>query len=162
MPNAHYTSFSANEVVVSNAAQEVRVLVVDDSQDAADSLAAVLSSAHYAARAAYDGQSAVVLAVTFRPHIVLLDIDMPRMNGFETATGLRKLEFDVPLILIAYTAHTDMHSVAATSTAGFDLHIDKPCEAQVLLKLLEKILSARRNPGKPLQFKSVTMTPPLA
>ena len=52
MPNAHYTSFSANEVVVSNAAQEVRVLVVDDSQDAADSLAAVLSSSHYAARAA--------------------------------------------------------------------------------------------------------------
>ncbi|MGZ8814251.1 MAG: response regulator [Mycobacterium sp.] len=147
---------------MSDAEQEVRVLVVDDSQDAADSLAAVLSSAHYAALAAYDGQSALVIAANFRPHIVLLDLDMPRMNGFATAAGLRKLEFDVPLLLIAYTAHTDMHSVAATSTAGFDLHVDKPCEVQVLLKLLEQTLSARRHAGKPLQIESVTMKPRLA
>ena len=147
---------------MSDAEQKVRVLVVDDSQDAADSLTAVLSSAHHAARAAYDGQSALVLAGNFRPHIVLLDIDMPRMNGFATAVGLRKLEFDVPLLLIAYTAHTDLHTVAATSNAGFDLHVDKPCEVQVLLKLLEKTLSARRPAGTPLMHESVTIKPPLA
>ena len=147
---------------MSDAEQEVRVLVVDDSQDAADSLTGVLSAAHYAARAAYGGQSALVLAANFRPHIVLLDLDMPRMNGFATAAGLRKLEFDVPLLLIAYTAHTDMHSVAATSTAGFDLHVDKPCEVQVLLQLLKQTLSARRQSRKPLQIESVTMKPRLA
>ena len=147
---------------MSGAEQAVRVLVVDDSQDAADCLTAVLSSAHYAARAAYDGHSALVLAVKFRPHIVLLDIDMPRMNGFATAAGLRKLEVEVPLLLIAYTAHTDKHSVAATFAAGFDLHVDKPCEVQVLLQLLKQALSARRHCGKPLQIESVTMKPPLA
>ncbi|MDP9129720.1 MAG: response regulator [Candidatus Binatota bacterium] len=72
---------------MSDAEQELRVLVVDDSHDAANGLTAVLISANYSAQAAYDGQSALVAASNFRPHVVLLDIDMPHMIGYATASG---------------------------------------------------------------------------
>ena len=74
---------------MSSVQEAIRVLVVDDSVDAANGLAAVLSSADYEARAVYDGVTALEIATTFRPHVVLLDIDMPQMNGYVTASGLR-------------------------------------------------------------------------
>ena len=122
-----------------NGVQEaIRVLVVDDNVDAANALAAVLSSADYEARAVYDGVTALETATTFRPHVVLLDIDMPQMNGYVTASGLRHLEPEEPQVLIAYTAHSSPESVAATARAGFDLHLSKPCEVRQLLQLLEQ------------------------
>ena len=114
----------------------IRVLVVDDSVDAANGLVAVLSSADYDARAAYDGVTALEVATIFKPHVVMLDIDMPHMNGYVTAEGLRQLA--EPQVLIAYTAHSGPESVAATARAGFDLHLSKPCEVRQLLQLLEQ------------------------
>lgn len=121
---------------MSSVQEAIRVLVVDDSVDAANGLVAVLSSADYDARAAYDGVTALEVATTFKPHVVLLDIDMPHMNGYVTAEGLRQLA--EPQILIAYTAHSGPESVAATARAGFDLHLSKPCEIRQLLQLLEQ------------------------
>jgi len=118
--------------------EAIRVLVVDDSVDAANGLVAVLSSASYEARAVYDGATALEIASTFRPHVVLLDIDMPQMNGYVTAGGLRQLALAEPQILIAFTAHSGPESVAATARAGFDLHLSKPCEVRQLLQLLEQ------------------------
>ena len=132
---------------MNEAAQEVRVLVVDDSQDAANGLTAVLSSAHYEARAAYDGKGALEAAATFRPHVVLLDIDMPQMDGYLTAAGLRQLDFEEPPLLIAHTAHSDVATVAATASAGFDLHLSKPCEVKYLLELLERMTAPRLRGG---------------
>ena len=126
------------EAKVNGLQQTIRVLVVDDSVDAANGLAAILSSAAYEARAAYDGASALAVATTFRPHVVMLDIDMPQMNGYATAEGLRQLAPEEPQVLIAYTAHSDPGSVAATARAGFDLHVNKPCEIHHLLELLER------------------------
>jgi len=116
--------------------EAIRVLVVDDSVDAANGLVAVLSSADYDARAAYDGVTALEVATIFKPHVVMLDIDMPHMNGYVTAEGLRQLA--EPQVLIAYTAHSGPESVAATARAGFDLHLSKPCEVRQLLQLLEQ------------------------
>jgi CheY-like chemotaxis protein len=118
--------------------EAIRVLVVDDNVDAANALAAVLSSADYEARAVYDGVTALEIATTFRPHVVLLDIDMPQMNGYVTASGLRHLAPEEPQVLIAYTAHSGPESVAAAARAGFDLHLSKPCEVRQLLQLLEQ------------------------
>lgn len=129
------------EVKVSGLQQTIRVLVVDDSVDAANGLAAILSSADYEARAAYDGASALAVATTFRPHVVMLDIDMPHMNGYATAGSLRQLAPQEPQVLIAYTAHSDPVSVAATARAGFDLHVGKPCEIRHLLQLLERAVA---------------------
>lgn len=123
---------------MSGVQEAIRVLVVDDSVDAANGLVAVLSSADYEARAAYDGATALKIATTFRPHVVMLDIDMPQMNGYVTAGGLRQLARAEPQILIAYTAHSGPESVAATARAGFDLHVSKPCDVRQLLQLLEQ------------------------
>lgn len=129
---------SAREVKMNGVQEAIRVLVVDDSVDAANGLVAVLSSAEYEARAAYDGPTALEIATTFRPHVVMLDIDMPQMNGYVTAGGLRQLASAEKQILIAYTAHSGPESVAAAARAGFDLHLGKPCEARQLLQLLEQ------------------------
>ena len=116
--------------------QPMRILVVDDSRDAADCLAAILAAADYDAHVAYDGKHAVALAATFRPHVVFLDIDMPGMNGYATARHLRNMVADQAPVLIALTAHSDSYAVAATEQAGFDLHLVKPCDVSYLLDLL--------------------------
>ena len=134
--------------------EAVRVLVVDDSVDAANGLAAVLSSADYQARAAYDGASALQVATTFRPHVVLLDIEMPGMDGYATAHELRQMAPADPQVLVAYTAQSDSGSVAAAARAGFDLHISKPCEMRHLLRLLERAVSTLRRESSPIPAPS--------
>ena len=135
--------------------QTIRVLVVDDSVDAANGLAAVLSSADYEARAAYDGTSALAVATSFRPHVVMLDIEMPGMDGYATAHGLRQMAPDDRQVLVAYTANSDSGSVAATARAGFDLHISKPCEIRQLLQLLERTVSSMRHQDLPVPAPSL-------
>lgn len=123
----------------------IRVLVVDDSVDAADGLAAVLSSADYDVRAAYDGSSALKVATSFQPHLVLLDIEMPGMDGYATAHELRQLAPPDSQVLVAYTAKSDSGSVADSARAGFDLHVGKPCEIPELLRLLERTVSSLKH-----------------
>ena len=138
---------------MSNSRQAIRVLVVDDSVDAANGLAAVLSLADYEARAVYDGSSALKVATSFRPHLVLLDIEMPGMDGYATAYELRQLAPQDSQVLVAYTANSDSGSVAAAARAGFDLHIGKPCEIRHLLQLLERTVSRlkHRSASRPLR-----------
>lgn len=130
---------------MSNSRHAIRVLVVDDSVDAANGLAAVLSSADYETRAAYDGSSALKVATSFRPHLVLLDIEMPGMDGYATAHELRQRAPQDSQVLVAYTANSDSGSVAAAARAGFDLHIGKPCEIRDLLQLLERTVSSLKH-----------------
>ena len=144
---------------MSNLQQAIRVLVVDDSVDAADGLAAVLSFADYEARAAYDGCSALKVATSFRPHLVLLDIEMPGMDGYATAHKLRQLAPKDSQVLVAYTARSDSGSVAAAARAGFDLHVGKPCEMRDLLQLLERTMSRVkfRSAPRPLRSRRARM-----
>ena len=123
--------------------QELRILVVDDSRDAANVLTAVLTAANFSAQAAYDGPSALEAVSSFRPHAVLLDLDMPVMNGYATAERLRMLDLDEMPLIIALTAQSDVESIAATAHAGFDLHISKPYQVHSLLELLRRALSVR-------------------
>ena len=94
-------TFPRDEAEVSDAEQEVRVLAVDDSHDAANGLTAVLISANYSAQAAYDGQSALVAASNFRPHVVLLRYRHAAHDWIRNGERLRQLEFDGPPLLIA-------------------------------------------------------------
>lgn len=121
--------------------KQIRVLVVDDNVDAADGLAEVLCLANYVARAAYDGKDALKIVPIFRPHVVLLDIDMPHMDGYATAARLRRMLSQPPPVLIAHTANSDPTSVAASVKAGFDLHVSKPCEVRHLLQLLKRTVN---------------------
>jgi CheY-like chemotaxis protein len=113
-----------------------RVLVVDDNQDAADSLALLLRLAGQDARTAYDGPSALVRATEFRPEVVFLDIGMPGMDGYEVARQLRAAPALRGIKLVALTGWGQEEDRRRSAEAGFDRHMVKPVEPEALRKAL--------------------------
>ncbi|MBV8442155.1 MAG: response regulator [Hyphomicrobiales bacterium] len=118
-----------------------RVLVVDDDEDVADSLAMLMESLGAETRTAYDGGAAVEAAAEFAPEIALIDIRMNGIDGYETARRLHeRLGARTPL-LVALTGLGQDRDREAALDAGFDLHLTKPVSADALEKVLR---SARR------------------
>src|SRR5579872_4232263 len=118
----------------------VRVLVVDDNRDAADSLCALLHVWGYEARAAYDGNAGLEVASALLPDCLFLDIGLPGLDGYALARRLR----DHPVLkgakLVALSAYADRERSRA---AGFDYHFVKPAdpdELEALLKMLTEVL----------------------
>ncbi len=115
-----------------------RILVVDDNRDAIDSLELLLGSEGYDVLAAYDGETALQLALTHQPRIVLLDIGLPEMDGYAVARALRR-QIDAPTLrIIALTGYGQSESRRASEAAGFDMHVVKPVDFESLLKLLSE------------------------
>jgi CheY-like chemotaxis protein len=119
-----------------------RVLVVDDNQDTADSLALMLEALGHQARTAYDGARAIALADEFRPDVILMDIGMPRFNGFQAAQRIRAQPWADRVVLIAITGWARDEDKACSKEAGFDAHLTKPVD----LKLLFRLLAAMNQP----------------
>jgi CheY-like chemotaxis protein len=113
-----------------------RVLVVDDSPDAADTLAMMLQLVGQDARAAYDGPSALCLARDFRPALVFLDIGMPGMNGFDVAHRLPEEPGLGGTVLVAVTGWGQDEDRRRSAEAGFDHHLVKPVEPDDVQKVL--------------------------
>jgi PAS domain S-box-containing protein len=111
-----------------------RVLVVDDNVDAADSLALLLKLSGQETRVAYDGPTALLVAEAFRPQLVLLDIGMPGMDGYEVARRLREQGRKVPLV--AVTGWGQEEDRRRSREAGFDHHLVKPVDPSALQQLL--------------------------
>ncbi|WP_332813890.1 hybrid sensor histidine kinase/response regulator [Ramlibacter sp.] len=120
------------------AAQPLRVLVVDDNHDAADSLALLLEAGGHQARTAYDGFEALRAVPEFRPRWVLLDIGMPGMDGHAVARALRERPGGEQLRLVAVTGWGQADDRRLTQASGFDAHLVKPVEPGTLLRLLEQ------------------------
>ena len=118
-----------------------RLLVVDDNRDAADSLAMMLRMMGHETRTAYDGAEAIEAAAAFRPEVVLLDIGLPRMNGYDVAHRMR-LRWGDGLALVALTGWGQEEDKRRALEAGFDHHLTKPVEATALEKLLALIKTA--------------------
>jgi PAS domain S-box-containing protein len=116
-----------------------RILVVDDNIDAADSLALLLQMMGHDTRVAYDGLAALEAARSYRPHMVLLDIGLPGMNGYEVARRLRAQPELQDMQLIAVTGWGQEEARQRADEAGFDHHLTKPIELTTLEKLLEKL-----------------------
>ncbi|HSV47174.1 MAG TPA: PAS domain S-box protein [Ramlibacter sp.] len=114
-----------------------RVLVVDDNRDAADTCANVLRLLGYAVDCAYDGRSAAALALEMRPHVVLLDLAMPGMNGYDTLKQLRGHPATQHAFVIALTGYGSEEDKARARAAGFDAHLIKPVELPAMVALLE-------------------------
>ncbi len=112
----------------------VRVLVVDDNVDAATSLSYVLALAGYHTAVAHDGKQALEVAETLRPAIVLLDIGLPQMSGHDVARRLRAAPWGRELRLIAVTGWGHESDRAKSLEAGFDAHLTKPIDPQMLLQ----------------------------
>jgi CheY-like chemotaxis protein len=113
-----------------------RVLVVDDNRDSATSLSMMLELMGSESRAAFDGMSAVEVAAEFRPDVILLDIGMPGMNGYETARCIRQQPWGSEVKLFALTGWSQDEDRRRSQEAGFDGHIIKPIEPSELQKLL--------------------------
>lgn len=120
----------------SRATPKCRILVVDDNADAADSLALMLQASGHEVERAYDGLQAVQAAATFRPHVILLDIGLPKLNGYEAARQIRQTGWGRSVGLIALTGWGQDEDRRRTREAGFDHHIVKPIDPDVLERLL--------------------------
>ena len=114
----------------------LRVLVVDDNVDAAGTLAKLLQIEGHEVREAHDGLEGVRAAAEFRPDVVLLDIGMPRMNGYEAAAEIRR-RLDSEVRIIALTGWGQEADRAASARSGIDLHLTKPVEFERLQSLLK-------------------------
>jgi len=113
-----------------------RVLVADDNRDAADSLAMLLEIDGHEVRVAHGGRAALALAQTFRPEVVLLDIGMPDLSGYEVATQLRREPWAAGIHLVALTGWGQEGDRQRTRDAGFDRHLTKPIDPDTLSSLL--------------------------
>ena len=114
----------------------LRILVVDDNRDSADSLCTLLRLQGHEAVAAYDGQEAIDAAARFHPDVILLDIGLPRVNGFEAARRIRQRHGDACPVLIALTGWGQESDRRASREAGFDAHLVKPVDDATLAKVL--------------------------
>ena len=113
-----------------------RILVVDDDRDVADSLVMLLQLMGADVRVAYSGEAALALVVEFKPHLALVDIGMPSMDGYETARRIRKLAEGQSLILLALSGWGRDEDRRRSMEAGFDRHFVKPIKLEALESLL--------------------------
>jgi signal transduction histidine kinase len=133
-PAALTEPVAAPEKVAAFGASGVRVLIVDDNVDAATSLSYVLALAGYHTAIAHDGKRALEVAETLRPAIVLLDIGLPGMSGRDVARRLRAAPGGQDLRLIAVTGWGHESDRAKSLEAGFDAHLTKPIDPEMLLQ----------------------------
>jgi signal transduction histidine kinase/PleD family two-component response regulator len=121
-----------------------RILVVDDLAASAETLMTLLEMEGYDVRVANEGMEALRIAEDFRPDVVLLDIGLPGMNGFEVAHRLRQQPESRDALLIALTGYGEAESRARSAQAGFDFHMVKPADVNALLSLLANPQQARQ------------------
>jgi CheY-like chemotaxis protein len=117
----------------------LRILVVDDLKDAADALAILLRMHGHALRTIYEGQTALATALEFNPHVILLDIGLPLLSGYQVAKQLRQHTELQSVCLIALSGYGQPEDVQAAKQAGFDFHLLKPIEPHVLLPILDGV-----------------------
>ncbi len=121
--------------------QGSRILVVDDNEDSAEMLAKLLARSGYGVRTAYTGPAALTLATEFFPDLVLLDIGLPGINGYEVARRIRRIPRLEKIKLIAMTGYGQETDVRLAQEAGFDSHQVKPINFAKVMELLATMLS---------------------
>jgi CheY-like chemotaxis protein len=112
-----------------------RVLVVDDNSDAANALRMLLENDGHTVRVAHDGVSGLALAREYRPEYLLLDIGLPRLNGYDIAASVRRDPELKHTTIVAITGYGQVHDRARTAAVGFDHHLTKPVEFSSLQAL---------------------------
>ena len=124
---------------------ERKVLVVDDNRDSADTLSTLLATLGCEVAVAYDGEEALRAGRDFRPDAVLLDLGMPRLNGFEACERMRGQGWGAAICIVAVTGWGQEEDRRRTRDAGIDYHLVKPVEPTQLLNLLHASRSRRRS-----------------
>lgn len=120
-----------------------RILVIDDDADGADTLSMLLRQAGHTVDTAYDGPSGLAIAASAHPDVIVLDIGLPGMTGYEVARQLRANRETADALLIALTGYSSSHDARRAKDAGFDFHLIKPVAVTGLLDLLMQAHSRR-------------------
>ena len=117
----------------------LRVLVVDDNADSVDAMAMLLESLGHRVETATRSDTALAKAAAWRPEVVLLDIGLPGMSGYDVARALRAMPFPAPPVLIAISGYGRDSDRALAREAGFDHHLVKPADPQALFAILDAL-----------------------
>jgi CheY-like chemotaxis protein len=120
-----------------------RILIVDDNELSANSLSILLGMAGNETRTAYDGAEAVRVAEKFRPDVVLLDLGLPMMDGYETCTRIRQQPWGKDILVVALTGWGQAEDRRRSTEAGFDRHIVKPADPVELMKMVAELEEAK-------------------
>lgn len=121
---------------MANQLSPLRIMIVDDNRDAADLVAEFLVICGHEAVPVYGGAEALRTADRFAPDVVLLDLGMPDVNGFQVASTLRQTLRFQQVKMIALTAWSDETTKTQTKAVGFDHHLVKPADLDDILGLL--------------------------
>jgi CheY-like chemotaxis protein len=145
MPSPTIAPIIARAPVPAKSATPARVLVVDDLAASAETLMTLLEMEGFDVKTAHEGMAALKIAEDFHPDVVLLDIGLPGMNGFEVANRLRSQPHSRDALLIALTGYGEAESRSKSEQAGFDFHMVKPADVNLLLSMLSDPKNARRD-----------------
>jgi PAS domain S-box-containing protein len=126
-----------------------KVLVVDDNLDGCESTATILRDRGYEVRCLHDGSSVLSAALQWRPDAIVLDIGLPKMNGLEVAAQLRQRAEFAHIALIALTGYGQESDRLRSMRAGFNLHLTKPVDPQVLDECVSRLLKRSAIPANP-------------
>ncbi len=141
LPIAAEASAPATETAISAPARNLglRVLIVDDNRDSADSLAMVLQLLGHDTSTAYDGFEGIAMAQAFAPQAILMDIGLPKLNGYEACRRIRALPETQRPVIVAITGWGQEADRQRSQEAGFDHHMVKPIDISPLVEILGAI-----------------------
>ncbi len=122
---------------------ETLILIVEDNRDAAVLLSRMLQLKGYITHTCYDGQSGLKAAELLRPSVVLLDLAMPDMDGFAVCQSIRAEPWGARMLVIAQSGYSSAADQQRSQDAGFDQHLTKPLDFEMLTRLLEEWLACR-------------------
>lgn len=143
LPRVEYVPVRTEVIVPVVASTRARILVIDDNEDATLTLSLLLESSEYEVRVAFDGPSALMSFAEAQPQVVLCDIGLPGMSGYEVATQMREISSEPKPLMIALTGYDSPHDRECVAAAGFDHHAVKPVDPNALLRLIDSEMLRR-------------------
>jgi signal transduction histidine kinase/ActR/RegA family two-component response regulator len=142
---------TANDGAEASHPAKYRILIADDNKDAATSLGMVLNIMGHDTQTAYDGFEALDMAAAFKPDIIVLDIGMPKLNGYDTARRIKVQPWGKNIVLVALTGWGQEEDRRQSQEAGFNFHLVKPLDLASLEKLLAELNTLPHGSSAPLQ-----------
>lgn len=119
--------------------RQLRVLVVEDNVDTCHTLCTLLRVKGHETCIAHDGLEAIDRAIEFRPHLILMDIEMPKLNGYEATRQIRELPYCGDVHIAAFTGLSEPGDIKRAREAGCSSHLSKPLNFSALYRLLKSV-----------------------
>jgi signal transduction histidine kinase/ActR/RegA family two-component response regulator len=145
--STHSSQVSAPAPAPAEASSRARILIADDNRDAADSMGLLLELAGHDVAVAHSGNQALALGGQRHPDVVILDIGMPDLNGYEVARLIRQEKWGRDAFLLAVTGWGQAGDQEKARAAGFDRHLTKPVDPDVIEKLVNEFIASTRTPA---------------